>query len=218
MTGAQIISLANSIADDTIPSDYDYILLNIAKNKREDMRPWEMLKKSDATKTAAVGDTYQTAKALPSDWRYTYLLMVGTDLKYGQIPFEQQYIYKDAAQKFFVDVANLNYYLTGLVNTSKTIYHFYIKSTTDYTVATTGSSLIVWPERFQPLLAFDMAAMYKGGIDYDDINARMAPDNRAEARAIELAMISWDNELKRRAMGETYTGYGDSPGIPLGQM
>jgi hypothetical protein len=218
MTGDEIIQLASDIAEDDIPTNLAVNFLNVCKNRREEMRPWQMLKKLDQSKTASVGDTYLTSKALPSDFRFDYKMMVGTDLEYLPVPFEQQHIYKDAARRYFIDFANSSYYLTGRVGTSSTIYLFYIKTTTDYTEATTGQSLLVWPERFQPLIAFDMAAMYQGGVDYDDVSARMSPENKAAARAIELSMIQWDDNLIRRAMNNSYTGYDQSPDFPLSMM
>src|SRR5687767_13681421 len=104
MTGTELYTMTNSLVDDTIDSTLFYQLLNVAKNRREDMRPWQFLKKLNSSLTAATGDTYQTAKALPADWRYAYQLMVGTDTEYIECPFEEQHIFKDAAHRFFVDV------------------------------------------------------------------------------------------------------------------
>ena len=38
--------------------------------------------------------------------------------------------------------------------------------------------------------------IHKGGVDYDDINARMAADNRALAELTIKQLENWDNELQ----------------------
>ena len=50
----------------------------------------------------------------------------------------------------------------------------------------------VFPSWSHPLLGFYAVAINKGGVDYDDINARMAPDNRAQANAHPSSARSWD--------------------------
>lgn len=196
--------LTNSIVEDTIDETLFYQLLNVARNKREDMRPWAFLIKADSTKTASPGDTYATSKALPSDFRRDVKLCVGTDLEYSPIPFMEQHLYRNAAGRYFIDLANSVYYLTGSVNAAKTIYLYYLKTTTDFTVATKNTAgVCVWPDRFQPLLAFDVAAMFQGGVDYDDVSARMSPFNRAMAKEIDEAMVTWDDALRLRTMNNS---------------
>jgi hypothetical protein len=48
-------------------------------------------------------------------------------------------------------------------------------------------------------LGFYAVAINKGGVDYDDINARMAPDNRAQANAIIQRPEAWDGEKQLQA-------------------
>jgi len=204
MTGEELYQMANDIAQDTIPETLFYQLLNVARNKREDSRPWQMLMAVDSTKTASVGDTYATSKALPTAFRRDVKLMVGTDFEYLPVPFMEQHLYRNASMRYFIDLANSVYYLTGSVNAAQTIYMYYLKTTTDFTSANASTAgICVWPERFQPIMAFDVAAMYQGGVDFDDVSARMSPFNRAMAKELNDAMIDWDNQLKLRSMNNS---------------
>src|SRR5687767_9057010 len=114
--------------DGDLTIDAFLILANVAKNRREDMRPWQYLKKLDQTKTASVGDTYLTTKALPADFRLDYKMFVGTDREYLPVPFEQQHLFKNSPGRYFIDLGAETYSLTGSVSQSSTIYLFYIKT------------------------------------------------------------------------------------------
>jgi hypothetical protein len=46
------------------------------------------------------------------------------------------------------------------------------------------------------LLPIFAVGIHKGGIDFDDINARMAADNRALAELTIKQLENWDNELQ----------------------
>jgi hypothetical protein len=116
--------------------------------------------------------------------------------------------------RYFVDVAGGNYYLTGSVGVSSTIYNFYLKTTDDIATATSW----VAPSRFHPLLAYDVAGFVMGGIDADDIYARMAPYQRAAALELERAMIAWDTALKLRSMNNSFAGTDGDASVPLGMM
>lgn len=52
-------------------------------------------------------------------------------------------------------------------------------------------------------MGFYAVAINKGGVDFDDINARMAPDNRAQANAIIQRLELWDNEKQLQAQQNT---------------
>ena len=49
------------------------------------------------------------------------------------------------------------------------------------------------------ILAYDVAAMYRLGISYDDINARNAEKNAQDAELLYAAMEQWDGNLQRSA-------------------
>ncbi|MDP1570816.1 MAG: hypothetical protein Q8L86_12530 [Vicinamibacterales bacterium] len=217
MTGEEILSAADDIAEDDIPRAHGVVLLNSAKNLREDLRPWQFLKKLDSSKVASPGDTWQTSKALPADFRRGYKMFVGTNNEYFGLPFEQWIAFKNSARRYVIDLGNDVFYLTSSVGSQQTIYFFYIKTTTDFTVDTLDDDLLVWPDRFHPLLAFTVAAMFQGGTDYDDVSIRMSESNRAAAKVLDDSMVAWDNALKLEEMNHSFAGNGEAD-MNLGDM
>lgn len=215
MTGQELYDFYKTLIDDSdLDEDTFLILLNVAKNRREDTRPWQYLKKLDDSKTAAVGDTYLTSKALPDDFRLDYKMFVGTDREYLPVPFEKQHIYKNSPMRYFVDVANEVYYLTGSVSSNQIIYSFYIRTTDNITLGSEWDA----PSRFHPLLAYDVAGFVMNGMDSDDLYARMAPEQKGAAILLDRSMVAWDTSLKLRSMNHSFAGEADDTGVPLGQM
>ena len=99
-----------------------------------------------------------------------------------------------------MDLRNSQFALSG-AGESGSIFFNYTAFTSDPTQ--TGDNLpSAWPDRFLPLLAFDIAALYRGGTDFDDVNARMGAENRLAARLLYEAMISWDNMLKLKSINQ----------------
>lgn len=218
MKATEIYQMANDIAEDTIPETLFLQMLNVARNKREDSRPWQMLKKTDSSQYANPGDSWQTAKTLPADFRRDYRMFVGEDYEYTPLPIEELVPYRNAARRYAVDLAGNAFYLTGSVGTASKIYLIYIKTTTDWTQGNKDTDgICVWPDRFQPLLAFDVAAMYQGGVDYDEPAAKMSLFNRAMAKELEDAMVAWDTELALRSMNNSFAGNGEAM-VDLGRM
>jgi hypothetical protein len=196
--------VSNLLGGYQINSTLFYQLLNIARSNREMERPWMRLRKLDSSLLANTGDTYLTAKALQSDFRRflnngTIRLFDGnnTILYYTEIPFESRLEHKDDNSAYYVDYANLNLYLTGKVDKQYQIHLFYIYNPGDITVTT---SWLNFPSEFHSILAFDVAAMWRLGADYDDQNARMGDENGKMAEVIKHAMHAWDNELALSAV------------------
>lgn len=210
MTGTEIKTLTESILDESIEETMFLNLLNVAKNLVEDMRPWELLKSEDSTKVHSQGDNYLTAKTLPTNFKYDYAMIVGLD-EFNQVPFTEKYAYKDSARKYYIDLAGNSFYLTGN-GTGNTVHLFYIKNTDDIDLTTSWS----FPTRFHPLLAFYIVGFIMGGQDADEIYRMMAPENKIQMTAIQNSMISWDDTLKLRAIGDSYADQMDSE-VPLGQ-
>lgn len=184
-------------------------LLNAARAIIEGMRPWKILEAEDSSKTAQSGKHFDTAISLPSDFRqyiqpniqrgkYAVVLRNGDDTQ-GLIekPFERRLDYKDSFGYFVVDYANSNLYIMGEVPKSYTIYQYYIRRGT--TIDTTNS----WefPSDYHAILPHMVAALQKGGVDYDDINARQVLAHDKEAQALLSAMEMWDDQLQRAAIG-----------------
>src|SRR3990167_6999908 len=90
MTASQLYDKTTEIMDDEKISESLFLtLLSLAKNSRENERPWQFLKKEDSSQSASAGDTYLTMKTLVSDFAHALHLYVGTSfLEYEEIPFE----------------------------------------------------------------------------------------------------------------------------------
>lgn len=205
MTGSQIYELTTTLLDGRQMDEVAfYRLLNLAKNKRERKRPWMILRKKDKTTVSlSTSDDFETAKALPSDFGRFYnnksVQLVSADGDHKYIPqkaFEMQYEHKDDDVCFVEYLAGgSNIYFGGIRSKAYDVWLFYCQISDDITSDTSW----VFPPDFAPLLAFDVAIMQKGGIDYDDINARMVQYNGVEVQQLEMSMVHWDAELQRVA-------------------
>ena len=60
-------------------------------------------------------------------------------------------------------------------------------------------------------------AMNKGGVDYDDLNARMAPENQARADALIRQLENWDNELQLSSLNQ-FDPTNSDPGFRSGAI
>jgi hypothetical protein len=204
MNGAQLYTLATSLNDGlAIEQTLFYTLLNIARINREMARPWRKLVKLDTSNTALPSDTYLTSKTIPSSFlrlsnHGTIRLFDGVNdfLNYSEVPFETWIEHKDDTNSFWFDHANMKFYLGGVTDKTYTIYIPYIGDSGDITSSTSW----VFPSVFHPILAFDVVAMYKLGIDYDDINARQGDSNARTAEIIFKSIEKWDSELARQSV------------------
>lgn len=187
MTGAEIITLFESLVDDTLDAVLELQLANLAIKKVEARRPWSFLKKLDSSQSATT-----SAITLPSDYRRTlFLRLLGKKLT--QIPFEQQDVLSSLSGCWYLDSANGTYYLTG-TPPSGTLKHFYLKKTTAITTATSP----VWPD-FHELIAYEMAEDFFA-IDQADRSRSWDDKHAMKKQLIERAMIDWDVELEAQAL------------------
>lgn len=212
MTGVEIKTFAESVLDGlTIDTEFFYQLLNIAKTNLEEQRVWQYLKKSYNPGVAS--STAIDLSAL-GDFAIDYKVMVGANLEYLPVPFEEKYAYAQSSGRYYIDWSNENLYLLGNNIPSEQLYIFYKKFTPDLT----SNSSPLFPARFHYLLGFYVAAYYQGGVDSDDLFARMSPANRAAAMELERSMKIWDSNLAMRAQDNTIGVANNTVEIPLGQM
>ena len=116
---------------------------------------------------------------------------------FRQVPWHQRLEYRNTPGTFVYDEAAKYLYLNGTVQFAGTLYIDHIKDGPEIT--DDDSSSWIFPSWAHPLLGFYAVAINKGGVDYDDINARMAPDNRAQATAILKLLDGWDNDKQLQA-------------------
>lgn len=206
-TTANIQALTEAVLDETIDNYTFLSLLNLAKDFREGMRPFCFLHKLNDSNTSSTA-----AITLPTDFREIKKVMVGDQTVY-EIPFDQQHLYRQSSGKFYIDhsAGTLN-----LLNptTGKTVYIYYLKTTPEITAEVTP----VWPARFWPILAFDVAEIQKSGIDADSEFARMAVSNNKTAQALWMAFILWDQQQQIKAQGGRVGVQDSEPSLDLSTM
>lgn len=205
MTGAELQTLNTSIRagrqmDDTL----FYTLVNLSKSGFERMRPWRKLIKKDTSQVASPSTAFTTAFTLPTTFlmtlpRRTLKLVSSSNavLEYVEVTFEDWELYKTSSGYFTIDHMSGQYYISGTVNATYTIYFSFISSSP----AIDATTPWIFPAEFHPALAFDVAAMDELGIDYDDTNARQGNANSQRAQLIVRSAIRWDETLGRSALG-----------------
>lgn len=201
-----------------------YTLLNLARNQREGLRPFKALEKVDTSNIVnPLQNTPLTPANLqqlsfPSDFNYMredgFLTLYDGNLTwqtYNEIPQNQSIYYLQSNNYFYVDHANRKFYLCGIIDRTYIAYLYYQAQNADISKTTSWVGI---PDRFHPILAFDVAAMYRLGVDYDDINARNADSNATQAELMFRAMEKWDDSLQRSAVTRMdYPSMGDVPGF-----
>lgn len=212
MTGLELKTLTENILDgQIIDDDFFYQLLNIAKTKLEEQRVWQYLKKS--YNPGAASSSPIDIGAL-DDFAQDYKVMVGTNYEYIPVPFEDKYIYARSSGRYYIDWANEQLYLLGNTIPNDQLYIFYKRYTPDIT----STSEPLFPTRFHPILAYYVAAYFQVGVDYDDIFARMAPENKLAALQLQRAMENWDSAISMRSQDNRIGVANSNNEIPLEQM
>lgn len=201
MTGQQILDKFTNIIGDELDQDFALQLANDAKNSIETELQLEITKKLNSSGFTTAGQTYATAEALPSDFFLPLTIYVGTE-PYTPVPFEQQIFYRDTAGRYWIDLANDQYYLCGTQGSAQTIYFFYQKETDDITVSTSP----VWPTRFHSLIPYEMARKYFA-IDQIEKSRSWTPEMQVFYQEIKRQIQDWDAKLKLNAMD--YSAYSD---------
>lgn len=210
MNGQELVDLITSIMDGESPdSSYLLQLINLSKLQYENDRSWKVLIAKDSSLTVTGANTYTVAFDCPANFkRYLgestltqgmmRLFDGANNIQYiYEIPFENILEYKDQFGYFAVDYANKQFYITGIVPGNFTIVQAYIKKTDPITLETSWSN---FDSDYHPILAFDAAARWRLGTDYDDMNQRNADDNEKLALGIFSAMKSWDSEMAISAL------------------
>lgn len=188
---------------------------NLAKALVEQLRPWMILRKryTGITVTATSTSAWQTGISLAAITDFSRFNTSGskasirlfdgnqTFVDYYQVPFEDQLQYINSPNTFCYDAATKTLYLNGIIPFAGTLYINYIANSTDIT--NTDGSLWSFPSWSHALLGYYAVAMNKGGVDYDDINRLMAPENQARAAEIVKALTAWDNSMQLTSIENT---------------
>lgn len=217
-----IIEFFETLITDTLDADAEMVLLNQADAVIRAIRPWEILKSEDSTKSRSSGDTFQTAKVQPTDFHRPHKIYIGDNqlppLK--RIRFEDRRKFQNAAGYYCIDFKNGNLYITNGTWTG-VIYNTYIYKPLRLALSADATHLNapVFPSDYYPYYAYKMAEIYMGGIDEDDRSIAAVPQWVKTAKEIWEAMVTWDAELKENdLLQETYQDSESLPVIDLGRL
>ena len=223
MIGSEIKSFVEDglLDGQTIEETLFYNLLNSAKELVENERDWVFLRATDTTKTASQGDTFLTEKELPPYFAVDLSMYLVDSSNNPErcypIAYEDRYFAKDSQNRYFINFASSTFGITGNRGQSKTIHLVYKRYTPDIT---STSSWLCFPTRFDKLLGFIVSGMYKGGVDYDEINIKQALSNQRDGLLLWESLKQLDSRIKQREMGEAYEAQGqyNSDGLPTGDV
>lgn len=201
MTGAQLYTLFTELVGDSPSDSWFYSVLNARKDDLEAVRPWAYLRKIDSSNQRLASDTWQAAKALPSDFATPLRLHVGTDRReYTIVPYERLDL-KDSDGTYRLDVANSAFYFNGTCSAAGTAYLMYQR----FSPAITSSTSPVFPERFHAILAYDAAKQWFAK-DQSERALAWNREHQEEYAALLAAMERWDDRIKNaEASGSSVT-------------
>lgn len=194
-----IIDFFETLVDDSPDPVSEYVLLNQADAEIRQMRPWEILKTLDSTKTRIAGDTADSAKALPTNFDRPHRVFVGENQTspLRRVSHQSKKSYAFVAGAYFIDYKNGQLYISGGTQLG-TIYNHYLYRPLSLAETADASHLDapVFPSDFWPVYAYKMAEIQMGGIDFDQIASGSLPTwARAYQRLLD-AMTNWDASLK----------------------
>lgn len=207
MTPLEIKELFEEIIDDQVSEEMAYTLMENADQDLRDERDWAILKDSQTIARAA-GDIYTTGHTLSEDFERVGLradaVRSGSRI-YFPIGMDDREQYKDSDGYYYLkfDIATSLWamYFTGSgVGESVTIA--YQKRGPEITEdVEENDGIIVWPGKRGMALAWKMASRVSSGIDGDEINFRMSPEQDATAKEMAAGMRRWDTTIRLRVMG-----------------
>lgn len=209
MNGAALYTAVQSlISGFSIDSVLFYQMLNTARIKRELLRPWMVLRKYQFSQTVSAQGASTTmppsaSLIIPSDFQFFSrdgeITLYDNNSQfetYTEIPLNLAIPYLQNSNIFFADYNAGFFYLLGVIQKAYTAFLQYQANLGDITATTQWLNI---PSQFHMILAYDVAAMYRLGLDYDDINARNAEQNVKDAEQLYNAMVIWDDNRQRSA-------------------
>lgn len=212
-TGVQLKTFITSLnAEAAIDDSLLDVLVDTARTVIEEERPWMVLRKTDKSKSVTQASTWQTAIDLSTIADFSRFYAPEDDApvklfdgdnrieRYHIKPMDLQLDYKDIGNTAVFDENTSQLYLNGNVAFPGTLWIHYIATSGEIDLNSTTRVWSVFPSRFLPLLGFYAIGIFKGAVDYDDINKLMLPENRATMQALKHALEKWDNERQHASL------------------
>lgn len=207
MTPEEVKNLFEEIIDDAVSEETAYTLMQNADDELRDERDWYFLR--EATTIARLSsDTYTTAHSLPANFDRVRTMddAIRSDSRtYYPIDIDRREEYKDSDGFYYLkyDIATglWQIFFTGTGFADATVHILYQKQGTAIEEAVEDTAgIIVWPGKRGAILAWQMAARVSGGIDGDELNFRMSPEQKNVYAEMLRALRSWDTKIRLRAM------------------
>lgn len=200
MIASEVKTFFEALIDDTWDEDATYLLMQSEEEKLEAERDWMVLRTLDTSISVGTGDTWQTEKTLPTDFLSPRKVYVGSQQNdpYIQIPMDQALQYKDSTGYYYIDYSTKKMHFCGTHSQTYTVYLFYKKTMGDIT---DGTETFPWDGKRATVLAYRMAEHHKGGVDGDEINFEMTPEQRLQYRQTLNSLIQLDTNQQLKAMG-----------------
>lgn len=204
MTREEIYNFVTGLLDGyEMDVDVFNSFLDTAQAIREGQRPWVALRTENTSQTVTAGNTFETQKTLPANFRkwYTRFPIVLTDSlgnaqRYlREIPINMKSAYKGDASRFYADYFNKKFYVCGDVSQTFTARLYYIRKTEKISEADENTWELDPNDEYTKILAYDVAVLWKKGVDYDVISNPQADMHGAAAGALFHVMEEWDAEL-----------------------
>src|SRR4051794_18083421 len=190
MDGATLSTLIDELnGGASIGTTLKFQLVNAFKAMLEQERPWMVLRKTDTSKTVTTSNTWQTAISLATLTRFNRFygsrpvrLFDGsqTSFRYRQVPMDDRLENISSPDTFIYDEANTNLYLNGTPAFAGTLYIRHLVTSADLDADSLAASW-PFPSWSHAILGFGAVAMHKGGVDFDEVNARQLLRNDADA-------------------------------------
>lgn len=214
MTGQELYTniLTPTLGTEQIDQNYALALFELARADYEQRRPLVFLRAKDTSQIALAGQNLLTAYSMPSPatpstttpylmsylkegtLRLTSATNVNNQITLREIAYEDQLDYI-GENYFYTDYVNRKFYILATLPGSYVINQFFIADFGAITLTTSWNAI---PVRFQPMLAFQAAARYRLGADYDDISARNADENYKSAEDLYKALLQLDARIAQQ--------------------
>lgn len=185
-----------------------YLMLNNARIRRELQRPWMVLRKyqySQSIQAQNFSTIFPPAAqaTIPNDFQFFTrdgeITLYDNNNQWEtflEVPLNLAIPYMQESNKFFMDYnANIIYFCGQIVKQ----YNIFLQYQANLGDITSTTQWLNFPSWSHMILAYDVACMYRLGIDYDDINARNADRNNVDAELLMGALTSWDDNRQRSA-------------------
>jgi len=220
MDGATLSDLIDELnGGASIGTTLKFQLVNSFKAVLEQERPWMILRRTDTSKTVTAGNTWQTAIDLSTisnlDRFYgekPIKLFDGSEsiAYYSQVPKNKRLEFRNSSSSFVYDDATKSLYLGGTPSFAGTLWIDHLVTTSDLDI-NSASTDWPFPSWSHHVLAFGAVAMHKGGVDYDEVNARQLLHNNSDAMRILAALSRWDanKQIDERQDLDLSSGAGD---------